>query len=123
MYVFCVQNDSELKGRKVFMREDREDPAGAPAQRHQAPPPAREVSYQAPAAPAEPRPLSKRVVVENIPHGFGWQDLKDLAKPFGFVRRADVVHRESEGLVGIMQFERDEDANTAINRLKGQVVV
>eukprot|EP01031_Cornospumella_fuschlensis_P044313 gene44313-54186_t len=33
-------NDSELKGRKVFMREDREDPAGAPAQRHQAPPPA-----------------------------------------------------------------------------------
>lgn len=106
-----IQNDSELKGRRIIVREARDPPAkdsggGGGGGRAQG---------------SSRGSQSRRIVVENIPEGFGWRELKDLAKPFGFVRHADVVRRDGQGTVGVLQFDSDEDANAAISRLNGQV--
>lgn len=98
-------NDSELKGRKIFIREDREDKA-----------------------PASTGPVGGRgernsgstggattVTVENLPPGFAWQDLKDLMKSAGFVVRADVINND-DNTTGTVEFRNASDVTNAIKQ-------
>jgi len=72
-------HDTELKGRPIFVREDRE--AGAP----------QSSSRGAGAAPG------CSVYVGNLAYEVSWQDLKDHCKQVGDVVRADVLLENGTG--------------------------
>lgn len=101
-----ILTNRDLKGRPVFVREDRE-PAGT-GLRH------------AGVAGGSPN----TVFVGNLPYSMAWQDLKDLFKPLGSVVRAD-VHMMPNGRSrghGSVVFENAEDAERAIAELDGQEI-
>mmetsp|Transcript_13391 Transcript_13391/g.35145 ORF Transcript_13391/g.35145 Transcript_13391/m.35145 type:complete len:165 (+) Transcript_13391:457-951(+) len=86
-------HDSELDGRKIFVREDRRDPEAS----------------------------KKQVYVGNLPFHVSWQDLKDTFRKAGNVVRADVQMGQdgrSKGY-GTVLFESGEDAENAIKMFNG----
>jgi len=97
-------NDSELKGRMIFVREDRETTGAV-------------------AAPGT------RLYVGNLAWDVAWQDLKDHFKPCGAVVRADVLEGSdgrSKGC-GIIEFADPRDAARAMgtlndSELKGRMI-
>jgi len=96
-------NDTELKGRQVFVREDRE--LGG------------QVSAQQQVQHVKLEPASIRtVLVSNLPAGYAWQDLKDVMKQAGSVIRADVLFQDGT-TVGIVEFASVADARVAIATL------
>ena len=113
-------HDSELDGRKIFVREDREDKpigGGNRVTTRRRPPAAR-----APAAPTKtlgPNGESiagRRVFVGNLPWGATSQDLHDNFETCGTVLRAEVMLRpdgKSAGFATVL-FETEESAQTAI---------
>lgn len=129
--------ESELDGRNVFVREDREESVGglpAPATRNHAPPnaPAFGVGLPPPRAPA-PRPMpmvqmgavaanggggETRVYVGNLSWQTSWQTLKDHFRQAGDVLHADVMMQEgrSKGC-GIVAFASPAAAANAIETL------
>eukprot|EP01039_Chlorochromonas_danica_P006319 gene6319-6968_t len=115
-----LQN-SELKGRKIFLREDRE--AASPAQISLGGElPSRRVSLGENAS-SPTASSGKKVLVDNLPDDFSWQDLKDLMKTIGAVKRADVVQQAgAEGQLGVAEFVHENDAIVAVNSLNGHVV-
>ncbi|CCI40752.1 unnamed protein product [Albugo candida] len=89
-------NDTELDGRKIFVREDREE----------------NVSGQ-------PRVKGCRVYVGNLPWTVKWQALKDHMKQAGTVIHADVLEEAggwSKGC-GLVEFSSPDEAQNAIDML------
>lgn len=85
-------NDTELKGRKIYVREDREvkkanEPVG-----------------------------SRTVLVSNLPPGYSWKSLKDVTSQAGDVIRADVIFQDGR-TYGVVEFVSVVDAKKAISRL------
>lgn len=91
-------NNTELLGRKIFVREDREASTTGAASR------------------------ACRVYVGNLAWHVTWQDLKDHFKTIGEVLRADVMCEgnveggRSKGY-GIVELRTTEEAQAAINQL------
>lgn len=107
-------HDSELNGRKIFVREDRESGQGGPR------PPKRSNYGSRPSnstfagAAAGPR-----VYVGNLAWSVKWQDLKDHMKAAGNVVHADVME-ESSGRsrgYGLVEYETQDEAQVAIDTL------
>jgi RNA recognition motif-containing protein len=143
-------NDTELSGRAIFVREDREDyetsgkGKGAAFPREpREPKPARDftaaprapkpaptstsspTATSSPAAasfPSEPATPSRKLFINNLGWGVTWQNLKDAFAPYGTVVRADVVSDASGRSKGIgtVTFETEEQAAAAIQGLNGQ---
>lgn len=92
-------HDSELMGRTIFVREDRE-PSGGPGAAKQ----------------------DRRVYIGNLAWSVTWKDLKDHCRSVGEVVRADVI---AEGNVesgrskgyGIVEFSTPEEAQAAVEEL------
>ncbi|KAI9725163.1 MAG: hypothetical protein M1828_003505 [Chrysothrix sp. TS-e1954] len=122
-------SNSELMGRLVYVREDRE---AEPRFTGPAPPPARGGydggmgrgggyggGYGAPSGGG-----GRQLYVANLPYTVGWQDLKDLfrqAAVQGNIIRAD-VHIGPDGRPkgsGIVAFEVPDDARNAISMFNG----
>ena len=96
-------NGAELDGRKLLVREDREDrdvkahhAGGAEGERRERPP--RRDGPRPPRAdrgpPRDPRPEASsglQVVVQGLPWAYTGDDLRALLAEFGEVSRADVV--------------------------------
>lgn len=107
-------SNSELDGRKIYVREDREAepkfntrPAGG-----------------APVAAARPPSATTegaQVFINNLPYSVGWQELKDFFFQAGEVLRADVQQNHmgrSKGC-GTVLFASASDAEAAINQFNG----
>lgn len=95
----AILNDTEIKGRKIFVREDRE--AANPKSTGAAKAPRTE-SIPAPSSSA-----SRTIIVSNIPVNATWQDLKNFMRSAGAIIRADVftgADGESTG-VGSVEFK------------------
>jgi RNA recognition motif-containing protein len=122
-------NDTELHGRQIFVREDRED--GRPS-----------ASFSQSGAggggagggggqrfSAGEQSQSRRVYVGNLSWDVAWQDLKDHMRQAGEVLHAEVImelNGRSKGC-GIVEFATDEAALEAITvltdtELKGRMI-
>jgi RNA recognition motif-containing protein len=119
-------NDTELQGRLIFVREDREPnqplrrnrPAAfhggsaSPGNRHQDP--------RARALPPSfPSDKGRKIIVWNLPYSYTWQDLKDEFRACGSIIRADIL-MDQEGRsrgAGTIVFESEEDAQRAIQMM------
>jgi RNA recognition motif-containing protein len=134
--------DTELKGRKIFVREDREDGkkgGDRPPRTEGGDRPPRteggdksekgEASEGAPAPSgggggggdkAAPVPGSQ-LFIGNLSWETGWQDLKDHFRTIGEVERADVaVGRDGRKKgFGFIRFATAEEATKAIEELNG----
>lgn len=64
-----------------------------------------------------------QVFVGNLPWSVKWQDLKDLCKPFGMVKRADIAedNGRSKGF-GIVVFDSAASAQACVSGLNGNLV-
>ncbi|DBA90794.1 TPA: hypothetical protein ACH3X1_004001 [Trebouxia sp. C0004] len=117
---------SELKGREIFLREDREDFELTGSSRRDA-----DSSHQAERGSASMkgpssrggRPsvavVGRRLFVNNLSAETTWQSLKDYFKSCGHVVHTDVFTDEegqSKG-AGIVEFQHCEEALQAISRL------
>lgn len=95
-----VLNDTDLNGRQIFVREDRE--AAKPSTRR-----------------TQHADSNTRVYVGNLSFRVAWQDLKDYMKQAGEISYADVL-QDSNGRsrgCGLVEYARAEDAQTAIETL------
>ena len=109
-----VLSETELKGRLIFVREDREERGGVDDDRHQS----RQVQMPQPQMHRQTNmqnqgqrpqyqhaqqsqgqgqliPLGCRLYVGNLSWDVKWQELKDFFKPYGTVLRADVMEEPS----------------------------
>jgi len=122
-------NDTDLKGRPIFVREDRE-PAAATQTLS-----ARGLVPNAPVGAARLRPEATAapgtsVYVGNIAWNVTWQDLKDHFKSAGTVLHADVMAEADTGRskgCGLVVFANARDAENAIatlhdSELKGRQI-
>eukprot|EP00629_Pelagomonadales_sp_RCC1024_P017454 CAMPEP_0119261084 /NCGR_PEP_ID=MMETSP1329-20130426/1247_1 /TAXON_ID=114041 /ORGANISM="Genus nov. species nov., Strain RCC1024" /LENGTH=341 /DNA_ID=CAMNT_0007260581 /DNA_START=36 /DNA_END=1061 /DNA_ORIENTATION=- len=109
-------NGTDLGGRDIFVREDKEDKAGGGPK-----------GANRPAKPAKKRVsedrdevvVARRVYVGNLSWGTAWQDLKDHFGACGTVVYADVMKEpsgRSKGC-GIVEFEDPAEAAAAIETL------
>ncbi len=114
-------NDSQLKGRAILVREDREPTRSLPPHAGGAAPPAAASSSGGHSrgggggAPA----TGRSVYVGNLPWNTAWQDLKDHMKTAGAVAHVDILMRRDGKASGgaIVQYESARDAGNAIARL------
>jgi RNA recognition motif-containing protein len=112
-------NDTELRGRLIFVREDREGraptgfsgPVGTPYGASAGRP------AHVPSIVAGGGGGPTGVVVENLPPDYDWKDLKDSFKPAGFVVRADIITNTSTGCVGVVDFKTAQEAKYAVELL------
>lgn len=103
-------NNTELEGRLIFVREDREPEGGS-------------ISKFVKRASAPPRVNGdgRQLYVGNLPWDTNWQQLKDLFRTVGDVERADIAEYSdgrSRGF-GIIRFTNAADACQAIEQLNG----
>jgi RNA recognition motif-containing protein len=107
-----ILNNSELNGRIIYVREDREAPTIETKSSNR-----NNSSQQIQQRPAKP---GCRVYVGNLSWDVQWQDLKDYFKSAGFsVRKADIIEDQSgrsKGC-GLVEFLTPDDADEAIERL------
>ena len=92
-------HDTELDGRNIFVREDRDAPGGGKG--------------------GGGIGSSNTVYVGNLSYHTSWQDLKDLCKEVGTVLHADVMMEEegrSKGC-GLVKFATASEARRAIAEL------
>jgi len=120
-------NDTELNGRQIFVREDREDGrssasfagggggGGGHAGGHRA-------------FSSDEQAQTRRVYVGNLSWDVAWQDLKDHMRQAGKVLHAEVIMEQngrSKGC-GIVEFATDAEAQEATNltdtELKGRMI-
>ena len=116
-------NDSDLDGRPIQVREDREDKdlaKGRRAPRSPAKnPPSKKQRKAAQDADGDVIRVARRVYVGNLAWGTSWQDLKDHFRPCGSVVHAKIMEEpggRSKGC-GIVEFESPEEAVAAIEQL------
>ena len=104
-------NDTELRGRQIFVREDREEQRGAAAgTQHQ---------FSSHHFSGGEQSKSRRVYVGNLSWDVAWQDLKDHMREAGEVVHAEII-REHNGRskgCGIVEFANEDDAQNAITTL------
>merc|ERR1719410_1630525 len=101
-------NDTDLMGRQIFVREDREEGFGG-----------RSVVNNDKKFAASEEAQSRRVYVGNLSWDVAWQDLKDHMRQAGDVLFAEVMTEQdgrSKGC-GIVEFAVAEEAQEAINNL------
>jgi len=104
-------NNSELNGRVIYVREDRESPS-------------KELKKSVSKIGGQQITRSNnpgcRVYVGNLSWDVTWQDLKDHFKSVGFsVKKADIIednNGRSRGC-GLVEFHTPADADTAIEQL------
>ncbi|KAJ1416207.1 hypothetical protein B484DRAFT_454353 [Ochromonadaceae sp. CCMP2298] len=114
-------NDTELQGRPVFVREDRE--TGAPSAPVVKPMTTLRDPAGLPVVVAK-LGLSRHVYVGNLSWDVQWQDLKDHMKTVGEVLHADVLLEatgRSKGC-GIVEYANVEGANAAILGLQNSTL-
>lgn len=116
-----AMNDSEVDGRKILVREDR-DPKSNPKSNPNAPrnkeqrEPRSEPRSSAVISPAN-EAVGRQVFVNNLDKSITWQELKDAFSPAGKVIRADIIGDDaglSKGQ-GLILFETKAAAQRAIN--------
>jgi len=101
-------NDTELHGRQIFVREDREGPRSEGQGHHAG-------SHFSSGETSQ----SRRVYVGNLSWDVAWQDLKDYMRQAGEVLHAEVIteaNGRSKGC-GIVEYSTEEEAQEAINTL------
>jgi len=131
-------NETELDGRIIFVREDREEAVGGlpapgtrtsaaaitaavgglPAPRSAAPAYPR-VAGNSAAAAAAMAPANTRLYVGNLSYETSWQRLKDHFRQAGEVVHADVMQQEqgrSKGC-GLVTMSSEQEAQVAIDTL------
>jgi RNA recognition motif-containing protein len=112
--------DSELKGRMIFVREDRETTPTAPPVGGGTFHP---VTRHHPGAGTGAGGFSS-VYVGNLAYETSWQDLKDHMRQAGNVDQANILTNEdgrSKGC-GIVQYQRPQDAARAVRELQNSVL-
>lgn len=94
--------DSELKGRMIFVREDRETSSGATA------------GFQG------QRSDNCSVYVWNLSYETSWQDLKDHMRKAGNVDQATILNDNQGNSIGcaIVVYQRPQEASRAIRELQ-----
>jgi RNA recognition motif-containing protein len=110
--------DTELKGRQIFVREDREEKAGFS-------PSAASVGGGGGSGGGHrfssgEDAKTRRVYVGNLSWDVAWQDLKDHMKQAGDVLHAEVMSDQHSGRskgCGVVEFATGEDAVRAIETL------
>lgn len=115
MKAITTLNDTELKGRPIFVREDRERPG-------------EDGSYRGARRDARGGyrrgggDKSNSVYVGNLPWDVSWHALKDHFREHGIdTPRVDVeksANGRSKGY-GLVKFETREEANAAVEKLDG----
>jgi len=106
-------NDTELKGRQIFVREDREERGSRSGNRFS----------------SDETAQSRRVYIGNLSWDVAWQDLKDHMREAGEVSHAEVIteaNGRSKGC-GIVEYVTPEEAQEAIStlsdtELKGRMI-
>lgn len=91
--------DTELKGRMIFVREDRETSSNVSAK-------------------------STSLYVGNLAFECSWQDLKDHMRTVGLVEQANILSTEdgrSKGC-GIVTYQKPQDAQRAIRELQNTIL-
>jgi len=133
-------NDSDLMGRQIFVREDRENGSGGGYYTQQ---PGTGGGGAAAPATGGPGPAAAsdnsggnrgekqdcRVYVGNLSWDVSWQDLKDHMRSAGDVSHAEVMSEpdgRSKGC-GVVEFKSSEEAKVAIStlndsELKGRMI-
>ena len=127
--------DTELKGRKIFVREDREDgkrggggaPNRPPPQDKKDPTPAEGASSgdAAPAADSTSAPSDKvegsQLFIGNLSWDTTWQELKDHFGSCGTVEYSNVaIGRDGRKKgFGFVRFATKEEADVAIEKMNG----
>lgn len=104
--------DSELKGRMIFVREDRET-SGAVT-----------TSFPSPPSAVVKSGGFTSVYVGNLSYETSWQDLKDHMRQAGNVDQANILSNDdgrSKGC-GTVQYQRSQDAARAIRELQNSVL-
>lgn len=117
-------NDTELSGRRIFVREDRENSNSGLSGRDY---PSRGGRFNNnrnrhqgnSMMSTDPESQSRRVYVGNLSWDVTWSDLKDHMRTAGDVRRADVIceHNGRSKGCGIVEFETENGAQQAIETL------
>uniref|UniRef100_A0A7S2W0R0 RRM domain-containing protein n=1 Tax=Eucampia antarctica TaxID=49252 RepID=A0A7S2W0R0_9STRA len=100
--------DSELKGRMIFVREDRESTSSGGGGNFQ----------------SGSKEGSTSVFVGNLSYETSWQDLKDHMRQAGNVDEANVLSMDdgrSKGC-GIVQYQRAQDADRAVRELQNSIL-
>ncbi len=110
--------DTELDGRKIFVRADRE-PLGAtkkPASLRRTAAPRERPARKAAAPEAGPAAAAgTQLYVGNLPWSASWTDLKDLFADHGCVYADVVMGRDGRSRgYGIVRFDTAEQAQAAI---------
>lgn len=101
-----TMTDTELNGRMIFVREDRESTGNLGGS-------------VVLGGVGSDSGTGGRVFVGNLPYEVSWQDLKDHFKTIGHIVRADIMEGpdgRSKG-AGIVEFEDDHDATRAIQTM------
>jgi len=124
-------NDTNLDGRPIFVREDRESKASFSGSFNGSfSVGGRGAAYDEPVFSPNSNMAQKirnkapqgcTVYVGNLPYSAEWQEVKDICSKFGTVGRADVEQDEngqSKGY-GIVVFENAKDARNCIQGLDG----
>jgi RNA recognition motif-containing protein len=107
-------NDKEVKGRQIFVREDREGrPSGAGAGNRSS------VSSGGHRFSSGEKAQSRRVYVGNLSWDVNWPILKDHMKQAGEVVHAEVICEQngrSKGC-GVVEYATEEEAQAAVSTL------
>lgn len=106
-------NDTELKGRQIFVREDREERNSSGGRG------ASSSSASGQRFSSGEQAQSRRVYVGNLSWDVAWPDLKDHMRQAGEVVHAEVIceHNGRSKGCGIVEYATDEQAQKAIETL------
>ena len=111
-----TMNDTELMGRQIFVREDREDRGGGGGGGFGSRNAGGGGSHR---FSSGEQAQSRRVYVGNLSWDVAWQDLKDHMRQAGEVVHAEVIceHNGRSKGCGIVEFATDDQAREAITKL------
>jgi len=112
-------NDTELKGRQIFVREDREEQSAG----------SRNAPNSGTKFSSDEKAQTRRVYIGNLSWEVQWQDLKDHMKSAGNVVHAEVIceHNGRSKGCGVVEYATAEEALKAIEtltqtELKGRMI-
>lgn len=109
-------NETELFGRQIFVREDREEKSGAAVPHARPAPPSTGAGHR---FSSGEEAKNRRVYVGNLSWDVAWQDLKDHMRSAGEVVHAEVITEftgRSKGC-GIVEYATEAEAQEAISTL------
>lgn len=115
-----VLHDTELRGRPIFVREDREDKEARPPSWKGSGKSGDSASYSDRSTRERFHSESRRVYVGNLSYRTSWQDLKDHFRKAGNVVYTGIMEENGTGRskgCGIVEFETAREAAKAMDRL------